>query len=338
MPEIPETIGPRAGTSPVSVTLSELGTVDLEGSFAHYNGAGASGSFLAALTVRSQNGAILSRVFPSQIFAAGDVGDVTFVPLGLEGASAPGLTFTQATILLGATSSLLGWWRLGDAASPFLDSNPYLSHSNELINVTGAALTTQVAGCLSATQDDGAVRFNGDGANAGDYLKTTANAARFDFTTQDFSTTFFMKPLVKAPGWDGGVVGNTNGGAINNAGWGVFVDLAPPTLQQVRFLRALDGGTLVEVTATITAGTCSFIACTYSSAHGARVYINGALAASDATAFAASATGLGLFIGKLAQGNASVQQYFHGSVDEVAVWGSELTAADIAGLYAASQA
>ncbi len=82
MPELLETIGPRAGNSPVTVVLSELGTVDIESAFAHYDGAAASGSFLPAFTVRSQDGSILARVFPSTTVAAGDTADVSFVPLG----------------------------------------------------------------------------------------------------------------------------------------------------------------------------------------------------------------------------------------------------------------
>lgn len=324
-------------TGPLTYQIAEAGTVDWQSAFAHYDGTSASGSFLAALTVRSQNGAIVARVWPSTTFAAGDVGDVTFVPFGVGEASSAGLTFEQEMILLGATASLLGWWRLGDAASPFLDSNPYLSHTDEVQHSIGNALTTQVAGCLPADQDDGAVRFNG-GTSAGDYLSTGAtNAGRFDFTNGDFSVTCFIKPLQEAPGWSGGVVGNTNGGTVNNAGWGLFVDLVPAGLHRVVFRRAQDGGTLVDLTTDISAGSCLFIAGTYSHTTGAALYVNGVLAASDATTFSATATGLGVFIGKLGIGNTSTQEYFFGSVDEVAVWGSTLSAADIAGLYAAAR-
>lgn len=322
------------GTSPLTYTLAELGTVDWQSAFAHYDGTSASGQFLAALTVRSQNGAVIARVWPDTTLNAGDTGDVTFVPLGLAQSPSGGLTFAQSMVVIGGTSSLLGWWRLGDAASPFLDSNPYLSHTNEVQHATGNALTTHVTGCLASDQDDGAVKFNG-GSVAGDYLSTGAvNPSRFDFTSGDFSVTCFVKPTVTASAFTGGIIGNTNGGTVNNAGWGLFFDT---NTDHLRFRRAQDGGTLVDVQTTIPQGTCSFIAATYSGAAGAKLYVNGALVASDATIFSASTTGLGVFIGKLGEGNISVQDYFLGSVDEAAVWGAALSATDIATLYANSQ-
>lgn len=94
-----EVIGPRGGSAPLTYPLTELGTVDLQSVFASFDGAGASGSWLAALTIRAQDGSILVRVFPSETLGAGDSADVTFGPfLGRDsGAAGGGGTLTLLT-------------------------------------------------------------------------------------------------------------------------------------------------------------------------------------------------------------------------------------------------
>lgn len=47
---------------------------------AQWDGSGAGGSFLACCSVFSQNGSLIGRFFPSQQFAAGDTGEVTYGP------------------------------------------------------------------------------------------------------------------------------------------------------------------------------------------------------------------------------------------------------------------
>lgn len=80
MPQLLSVIGPRGGNAPLTYTVTEPGTVDLQSIFARFDGSGAGGSFKPVVTIRAQNGAILARVFPSQDLAAGDTADVTFAP------------------------------------------------------------------------------------------------------------------------------------------------------------------------------------------------------------------------------------------------------------------
>lgn len=90
MPELLETIGLGTGTGPISYALTELGTVEVESAFAAFDGTGASGPWRPALTVRAQNGAILSRTFPSQELAVGDAAVVTYSPfVPVDSAAAP---------------------------------------------------------------------------------------------------------------------------------------------------------------------------------------------------------------------------------------------------------
>lgn len=75
-----DVIGPRNGTAPLTVTITDAGTVDLQSIFAHFDGTSASGIFRPVVTIRSQNGTILARVFPSTTLAVGDTADVTYAP------------------------------------------------------------------------------------------------------------------------------------------------------------------------------------------------------------------------------------------------------------------
>lgn len=47
---------------------------------ATFDGSGAGGSFLACCSVFAQTGHLIGRFFPSQAFAAGDTGEVTYGP------------------------------------------------------------------------------------------------------------------------------------------------------------------------------------------------------------------------------------------------------------------
>lgn len=93
MPTILETIQRPASSSPLTYTLAELGFVDVQSVFAHFDGTAAGGSFRPALTIRSQNGTILARVFPSDTLAAGDTADVTYAPF-LRGPSGGTIALT----------------------------------------------------------------------------------------------------------------------------------------------------------------------------------------------------------------------------------------------------
>lgn len=85
-----EPIGPRAGTAPLTYTLTDPVEVDITSIFAHFDGAAASGAFRTVVTIRAQNGAILARVFPtSDTLTTGDTADVTFAPF-LRGESDAG--------------------------------------------------------------------------------------------------------------------------------------------------------------------------------------------------------------------------------------------------------
>lgn len=68
------------GACPFRVTLAQASDLRVFSVVARWNGAGASGSFLACLSIYSSDGVLVSRTRPTQVFAAGDSGVVTYAP------------------------------------------------------------------------------------------------------------------------------------------------------------------------------------------------------------------------------------------------------------------
>lgn len=231
---------------------------------------------------------------------------------------------------------LLGYWRLGDAASPFLDSNPYLTHQSLTRVANTTALTAHVSGGLSANQDDGAVRFNGFGnplavpaGTPGDYL--TLSSSRFNFSTigSAYTVAVWIKPVTRSmSGYynSPGVVNAMSSGLLNEQGWALEYDWLSQT---VFFRRRQNGGSSVGTSAAAPLDAWSFIVGTYDGTQTS-LYVNGALANTTVGSTAASGAGK-IEVGRGALG----PDYFYGSVDELAIFGCVLTPAQVAALYAA---
>lgn len=107
---------------PFTYTLSGAQTFRPESAFAHWDGSGASGDFLACLTFRAQDGKIFSRTFPTTPIAAGGEADVSYAPFpGGIGQPAAGGATTQVlaadplTVAAGDTG--LFSWSDGGGAS-----------------------------------------------------------------------------------------------------------------------------------------------------------------------------------------------------------------------------
>lgn len=71
-----------AGThsAPFDIPIAADQVLAVKTAFAHWDGTGASGSFLAALSFYAANGTLLSRVFPLTAVAAGGEADVSYAP------------------------------------------------------------------------------------------------------------------------------------------------------------------------------------------------------------------------------------------------------------------
>lgn len=116
-----EVVGPKAGAAPLTYTLTELGTVDLQTIFARFDGSAAAGSYRPTVRIEAQDGTVLAQVFPSETLAAGDSAGVTFAPF-LRAATSSGptaATYTQSMSTPGPLSAQTGTmtWRVLDAGT-----------------------------------------------------------------------------------------------------------------------------------------------------------------------------------------------------------------------------
>lgn len=324
MAQLLQTVGPRSGGAPLTYTLTEPGTLDLQSVFAHFDGSGASGAFRPTLTIKAQNGTILARLFPIDEPAAGDTADVTYSPFfrRQEVTPTPG-TFAATVAALATARDLLGYWRLGEAASPFADTSGHSGGAaDQVITAGGVAMTTQVGGALPPAQDDGAVRFNALGVTVGDFL--TATHARFGLNDA-FTIAAFVIPQV--PGAQSTqAVGNWS---ALNGGYGLFITGAA-TASPVIFVGDA-GGTTTLVGSPLSLTDYTFIVITQASSGTRRIFRNGALDVE-----ATSAQGIAPF-GYMRIGTATsgVRQY-GGDVDEVSVWGEPLSAVEVLALAEAA--
>lgn len=73
------------GGVPASYPLPPGFDIELSSVSAVFDGAAASGTFYACLSVYSQDGKLVGRYFPAQTFAAGDSGEVTYAPFSVGG-------------------------------------------------------------------------------------------------------------------------------------------------------------------------------------------------------------------------------------------------------------
>lgn len=247
---------------------------------------------------------------------------------------AGGTPFADGVIALGATRSLLGYWRLGDAGpTTWADTNPYLTACDATKTADTTALTAHVSGGLAAGQDDGAVQFNGGGPPSyshGDYLQTGC-ATRFNLNTTDFSVAFWMyAPNLGTSVAIGGIAAVEAAGVSSGFGWWFSFDHGYIAANQLAFVRKQDGGLTLQTDATLSLDAWHFVVGTYSTTAGMKLYVDGALVDSDATTFNTPAPGTGVTIGRLG----AAAEFFTGKVDELSIWGDVLTPTEIAQLYA----
>lgn len=330
MAELLDMVGPRNGSAPLDYLLTEIGTVDLQTAFAVFDGTGASGSFKAALTIRSQSGAIIARVFPSTDLAAGDAAAVTYSPFFRACPPSPsGETFAQAIATLALTKDLRGYWRLGDGASPYADTSGNAGGPvNQVIATHGTAMTAHYTpGALPPAQDDGAVAFNaattfvqGDNLAAGD--------ARFDFSgLAGWTCALWVYPFLTTTQFH--LAAGTY--SPGNGGWAIGVgDAAGHAI----VLRGDAGSTTGLTGSAIPLNAWTFLVVTYGPVAGnTKIYIDGVLDVQQTTVQALAAFS-SIRLG--GNGSGGVQyNSFSGGVDEVSVWGEALTAADVTTLATA---
>lgn len=241
-----------------------------------------------------------------------------------DDATTPG-TFSGYVLSL---SDLIGYWRLGEGASPFADTSGVSPAADLEKTAFTVAMNEDVAGALPGSQDDGAVKFNAAGTQHGDILIPTGGTdTRFQFTGGgDYTVGCWLKLTANAGSFVGHIVGTDTPG---NGGWSFGVSY--PT-QQVIHLRVPIGGSpqTYAIGPAVADDEWIYVTATYDASSGHQLFYNGALVASDP-----GITSVGNF--PLSVGSKATGGPNYGSlpavVDELAIWNRVLSASEIAGLW-----
>lgn len=249
-----------------------------------------------------------------------------------------GATFAEVVADLSATCDLLGYWRLGEAASPFADSSGYSppAPANDTAG-SGTAVTTDVTGALPPDQDDGAVQIN-----QGFYCHAPEPTVprRFNLVNVPMTVAAWVKPLTTTRTFNAAIAGMWADAGFGNCGW-VLLLQQNATTDIVSFVRREQGSPAAAATAgpiTIPRNDWSFVVGSYASDGTHTLYVNGlAVASASSTAVTNMPTfNTGVQMGGggtvFAGGGAAV---LSAGIDEVTVWGCALTDEDVALLAAA---
>jgi hypothetical protein len=273
---------------------------------------------------------------------AGDSGRATFA-LRLDDDAPPssvsGNTFTDQMVVFSAhhPGHLLGYWRLGEAASPFADTSGLAPARDGVADGLVPHLTTDIVGALPPDDDDGAVLFAGAGGAAAEGINVNDPGGKFNFgpAKPDISLVCFVRSDADAGTFPGSIVGDVNFEVIfpfTLYGWRLRIAYPARTPVWERADRSVtSGGSGLTATVTggaLAAGAWAFLVGTYSAATGHQLYVNGSLAGTDATTFntVSPVNGTVRFGGGLPAG-----------LDEVSLWDVALTATEVSELYAAAQ-
>jgi hypothetical protein len=253
-----------------------------------------------------------------------------------------------ADILAG--TDLRGYWRLGEGASPYADTSGYNpSNPGDVEINTGTVGSTPITanvtpGLLVPAQDDGAVGFNEQGNDAGlgvrPFLEDPDTSSKvnfnFDASHPTMSVVARVKPATASASFWGAVVSCYS--SSPERGWALRVRY---TTGEAEFFRKTSGSAALAATSPaglVTAGATHSLAATYDGTTS-RIYVDGALVASvsDATSLPTISSGsaFSLHIGgeNLRPSVGGFWQPFYGVIDEVAIYGSALSAAEIAALH-----
>lgn len=218
-----------------------------------------------------------------------------------------------AVVYMPSRLSPSSYWRLGETASPFLDT------MGTSIKFSGAGTYyTYQAGPFTPADDDYALNFDGSTgyATAGDFYTFSGTASHSGSVwVRPFTFPANARILSKEQ--------TSTGWLLRTSATGV-----------VAMERRNGAGTDTAQTAagTLTSLVWTHVGWTYDGSN-IRLYINGALATTQASTRSQSTNTQSL---TMARRSDSAASYFHGTLDELAIWdGTVLTAADMAAIYGA---
>lgn len=316
---------------------------------AEIDGSGAGSAFLPALQLIGPSGDVLWTAVTATTVAAGGSADVSWFPRVKQPAAAPtSATYAQTVVVVATTTSLIAEWHLTEGSSPYADTSGFApADPATQTRQAGVVAMTQAftPGPLAGTQAADAVAFNYDGdalTSTGDSLgDNVASPVRYSFFgVLPFSVIAWVRPFASVNAHDGPVVGTIHvtgfgGPGAHDDGWRLNVT-APGRIPQ--FQRAtnvlLAGSYDTAAGPALAAGTWAMLAGTYDGAN-LRLYVDGALAATTASAGGITALAGQAQIGVGAHKLGDYSTWYYGAAGEVTIWGAALSAATIAQLYTA---
>jgi len=244
------------------------------------------------------------------------------------------------------TADVIGYWRLGDGASPYDDISGAAPAAPMVDVGTGTAIVNIDPGALAAAFDDGAVQFT-SATGASHYLAAqntwgTGSSNRFELAQNDTNTLGFtalgwIKPTASTNTFTGSVLGYRYESTSWSAGWMLAVEWPLRKLFYYRGDGA--GGTSYAGTrldgVVLPADVWSFVAVTSLPGGNDVIYVNGAVAATAAHVAATTSFNQSPYIGFAHLLHAA--QVLYGAVDETAIFKRALTATEIADLWRSGQ-
>jgi hypothetical protein len=149
-----------------------------------------------------------------------------------------------------------------------------------------------------------------------------------------FTIAAWVKPTLSASAWRGGIFGNQGviaGSPSHEEGWDLEGQWTGAGIN-ARLVR-VKNNVAVAASAAISFGSWVFVVGTYDGTN-IRLYLNGALAATtaDARAMISDVTGAPT-INRITFTAGGGEGDFYGGIDEVAFWGTVLTAGQVSTLY-----
>jgi concanavalin A-like lectin/glucanase superfamily protein len=231
-----------------------------------------------------------------------------------------------------AIPDLVGYWRLGEADEPYLDTSGYApgDEANAAIDAGAQPMTTDVTPGALTDGDDGAVGFtrtmSSESLSAGGDI---LDPGRFNLISEQ-TICAWVRPVASASSFVGGIVTCWDVGSA--WGWGVFCEW-PARQLQYRRRHGVSGATVTLTGPSLPTDEWVFVAASYDAADGHRLYVDATQVDSDAATATTQGGNIGIYLGRA--GNPTAGWTFNGDLDEAAVWERALTPTEIATLYAA---
>lgn len=253
------------------------------------------------------------------------------------------LTYAQRIILLKATYTCVAEWQLSDGAAPYADTSGYnpADPATMVRQVLVTPMTQNFAsGPLSAAPAGPSVAFNFDNdasAGSGDYLHgSEIDPSRYHFAGNAiFTLVAWVLPGASVNSHLGPVVSMQSGSVGNTNGWDLIVTepgLLPQVARAPNVANRAAYNTATGASPLPTA-SWSLLVGTYDGST-LRLYVNGTLVASAASAGAIAGGAAQARIGEDTTEVGGIGTWFFGGVSQVSIWAATFTATDVANLWA----